>query len=126
MVNYAPRERDNQNARVVDCDSGCVQGSRRADRAYGRRHDEREVLEFEMRAHIAILLITVSLPGSSVLAANEAQALPTLSELNIRGSYASVLNGPPFQSIRATARRDLPPPRSPKTPNHSRKPSARR
>ena len=67
-----------------------------------------------MRAPIAILLITGSLAGSSVLAA-AAQPLPTLSELNIRGAYASVLNGPPFQSIHATARRHAPPTPSPKT-----------
>jgi hypothetical protein len=73
-----------------------------------------------MRAPIAILLITGSLAGPSVLAANAAQPLPTLSELNIRGAYASVLNGPPFQSIHATARRPVPLTPAPKASTSTR------
>jgi hypothetical protein len=70
-----------------------------------------------MRARIAILLITGSLAGPSVLAAN---AAPTLSELSIRGTYASVLNEPPFQLMQETARRHIPLTPAPKTPTSTR------
>ena len=64
----------------------------------------------KMRALVAILLIT----GLSVIAVSAAQRLPA-------NAYAEVLNGPPFQSIEATARRMLMQSHSPKTVTRSKR-----